>query len=242
MSLGETLYAQADRADEFTELTEETLAGKKIGVSRMNTGDIVFRKILRDRGVDLSKIEFVELDSQATVTEAVVKGEVDLGINFLTFRETAEAQGLVPISQLDAEDEWPNYICCRMFTTREKLEENREAYVRALKANIKAYELIQTDHEKTLELATENYDIDEEILENEIYGYGHLGLSPNPDALNTSEFYQAMVDTGYAEGNVDISDYIDTSLYIEALDELLAEDPDNEVYLELKAESDATNY
>lgn len=242
MSLGETLYARPERAEEFSELNEETLAGKKVGVTRMNTGDIVFRRILKDRGVDLSKIEFVELDSQATVTEAVLKGEVDLGINFLTYRETAEAQGLVPISQLDAEDEWPNFICCRLFTTRDKLEANREAYVQALKANIKAYDLIQNDPEATLKAATEAYDIDEEILDAEIYGYGHLGLSPNPDVKNTSEFYQAMVDIGYSEGNVDISNYIDASLYIEALDELLAEEPDNAVYQELKAESEASNY
>lgn len=242
MSLGETVYALPERADEFKELTEETLAGKKIGVTRLNTGDIAFRKILTDRGVDLSKIEFVELDSQATVTEAVLKGEVDLGINFLTFRSSAEAQGLVPVSQLDAEDEWPDYICCRIFTTREKLEANRDAYVKAMKANIKAYELIQTDQEATVAAAQKGLEIDEDVLIDQLYTYGHLGLSPNPDVKNTTAFYQAMVDIGYSEGNVDIKDYIDASVYIDALNELLEEDPDNEIYLELKAESDATNF
>lgn len=241
MSLGETLYALPERADEFKELTEETLAGKKIGVTRLNTGDIAFRKILTDRGVDLSKIEFVELDSQATVTEAVLKGEVDLGINFLTFRQSAEAQGLVPVSQLDAEDEWPDYICCRIFTTREKLEANRDAYVKAMKANIRAYELIKTDQDAAIAAARKGLEIDEDVLIDEIYTYGHIGLSPNPDVKNTAAFFQAMVDIGYTEGNVDITDYIDASVFIDALDELLAEDPDNEVYLELKAESDATN-
>lgn len=241
MALGETVYALPERADEFPELTEETLAGKKVGVSRMNTGDIVFRKILKDRGVDLSKIEFVELDSQATVTEAVIKGEVDLGINFLTFRATAENQGLVPVSQLDADDEWPGYICCRLFTTRDKLEANRDAYVKALKAEIKAYELIETDEEAALDAALEGLEIDEDTLRDQVYGYGHLGLSPNPDLKNTKEFYDAMVDIGYTEGNVNIEDYIDVTVFEDALNELLEEDPDNEVYLELKAESDATN-
>ena len=122
MSEGASLYALPDRASEFTELNEETLAGKKVGVTRLNTGDIAFRKMLKDRGVDVSKIEFVELDSQATVVEAVKKGEVDLGIAFLTYRQSAEAQGLVPVSYLDGEDEWPGFICCRMFTTREQTE------------------------------------------------------------------------------------------------------------------------
>ena len=242
MSLGETLYARPERAAEFTDLyNEETLAGKKIGVSRMNTGDIAFRKILIDKGIDLSKIEFVELDSQATVTEAVIKGEVDLGINFLTFRATAEAQGLVPISQLDSEDEWTNYICCRTFTTSDKLAANRDAYVKALKANIEAYALIQTDKEATFDAAQKVLEIDEDVLYNQIYEYGHLGLSPNPDKLNTTKFFDAMVEIGYIDKNVDIADHIDTSVYIDALNELLEEDPDNAVYKQLKADSDATN-
>ena len=111
MSLGETVYVRPERAEEFKDLyNPNTLYGKKVGVTRLNTGDVAFRKILKDKGLDLSKIEFVELDSQATVTQAVLKGDVDLGINFLTFRDGAEKQGLVPVSQLDAEDEWPDYI------------------------------------------------------------------------------------------------------------------------------------
>ena len=50
------------------------------------------------------------------------------------------------------------------------------------------------------------------------------------------------MDVGYAEGTVDIKDYIDASLYEEALDSLLEEDPENEIYLELKEESEASNF
>lgn len=241
MSLGETVYALPERADEFKEFTDETLAGKKVGVSRLNTGDIAFRKILKDKGVDLSQIEFVELDSQATVTQAVAKGEVDLGINFLTYRKSAEDLGLVPVSQLDAEDEWPDYICCRIFTTREKLNANRQAYVNAIKANIKAYELIQTDHAKAIEVAQKGIELEADVLEDQIYNYGHLGLSPNPDVENSVKFYEAMTDVGYAQGTVDLHDYIDATVYRDALNELLEEDPDNAIYLALKAEAQATN-
>ncbi len=241
MSSGETVYSLPERADEFKELNEETLAGKKVGVTRMNTGEIAFKKILLNRGVDISKIEFVELDSQATVTQAVAKGEVDLGINFLSFRSSAEKLGLAPVSQLDAEDEWPGYICCRIFTTKEKLAENRDVYVDAMKANIKAYELIQTDHEAALDAAEDGMELEREEIDSQVYSYGHLGLSPNPDRKNSAEFYQAMVDVGYVDGNVDINDYIDTTVYEDALAELLEEDPDNEVYQALLEESNETN-
>ncbi len=241
MSSGETLYCLPERADEFSELTQETLAGKKVGVSRMNTGDIVFRKILKDKGVDLSTIEFVELDSQATVTQAIASGEVDLGINFLTYREAAEQQGLVALTHFDGEDEWPGFICCRLFTTREKLEANRDAYKNAVKANIEAYALIQEEPDKAVEYALQDLSIDETTLRNQLFEYGHVGIGPNPDRKNTAEFYQAMVDIGYSQGNIDINDYIDTSLYTEALQELMKEYPDSQVYKDLWEESEATN-
>ena len=241
MSEGASLYALPDRASEFTELNEETLAGKKVGVTRLNTGDIAFRKMLKDRGVDVSKIEFVELDSQATVVEAVKKGEVDLGIAFLTYRQSAEAQGLVPVSYLDGEDEWAGFICCRMFTTREKLEANRDAYVAALKANIRAYELMQTNEDETIKYALQELETDEDTIRSQVYEYGHIGFSPNPDVKDTDQFFQAMVDIGYSEGNVDMKDYIDPTVFEDALNELLQEDPDNEVYLQLQAEDQATN-
>lgn len=241
MSSGETLYALPERADEFKELNQETLAGKKIGVTRMNTGDIVFRHILKQRGVDLSTVEFVELDSQNTVIQAVTNGEVDLGIAFLTFRAIAEEQGLVPLTHFDGEDEWPGFVCCRLFTTREDLDANRDAFVNVLKANIEAYALIQENPDEAVELALQDISIEEDVLRNQLFEYGHVGVSPNPDLKNSSEFYDAMVDIGYIEGNVDIKDYIDTSLYIEALEQLLEENPDNEVYKELWEESEATN-
>ena len=242
MSLGETVYVRPERAEEFKDLyNPNTLYGKKVGVTRLNTGDVAFRKILKDKGLDLSKIEFVELDSQATVTQAVLKGDVDLGINFLTFRDGAEKQGLVPVSQLDAEDEWPDYICCRLFTTRDKLKANREAYVDALKANIEAYSLLENDKEAAEKAARQGIDLDDDAYQKQVYQYGHLGLSPNPDRQNTKAFFQAMVDIGYSKGNVNIDDYIDTTFFEDALNELIKENPDNKTYQALKAESESTN-
>lgn len=242
MSLGETVYVRPERAEEFKDLyNPNTLYGKRVGVTRLNTGDVAFRKILKDKGLDLSKIEFVELDSQATVTQAVLKGDVDLGINFLTFRDGAEKQGLVPVSQLDAEDEWADYICCRLFTTRDKLKENREAYVDALKANIEAYSLLENDKEAAEKAARQGIDLDDDAYQKQVYQYGHLGLSPNPDRKNTKAFFQAMVDIGYSKGNVNIDDYIDTTVFEDALNELIKENPDNKTYQALKAESESTN-
>lgn len=240
MTEGASVFALPERADEFSEISEETLAGKKIGVTRLQTGDIALRKYLTEQGADLSKIEFVELDTPATVIEAIKKGEVDLGSVMLTYRQVAEEQGLVPVSHLD--ELWPGFICCRLFVTRETLENRREDLVKVLKANIEAYNLIQTDHDAAIGYALEEIEVEEDDLREQMYDYGHLTLDPNPSIEDTKKFYESMVNIGYADGNVDITDYIDATLFEEALDELLEEYPDNEVYKALKEESDRTNF
>ena len=240
MTEGASLFALPERAEEFSEITEETLSGKKIGVTRLQSGDIAFRSYLSEQGVDLSKIEFVELDSCATIIEAIRKGDVDLGSLFLTYRQTAEAQGLTAVKHLD--ELYPNFICCRIYTTKQNLKENRDAYVKAIKANIEAYNLIYSDEEAAVKSAMANFDIDEEVIREQIYDYGHLTLNPNPSKIDVEKFYQSMVDIGYSGGNVNIDDYIDVSVYEDALDELLAEDPDNAIYQQLKQESAATNH
>ena len=50
-----------------------------------------------------------------------------------------------------------------------------------------------------------------------------------------------MVDIGYSKGNVNIDDYIDTTVFEDALNELIKENPDNKTYQALKAESESTN-
>lgn len=240
MTEGASVFCQPDRLDEFKDLTEEELAGKKVGVSRLQTGDVAFRQALTERGVDISKIEFVELDSAATVLEAIQNGQVDLGILMVTFRQAAEQQGLSVVTHIG--DLWPGHICCRVFVTRDTLENNRDELVKLLKANIEAYALIQTDEDAAVEYMTQEIAIDEGVVREQVYDYGHLTLDPNPSIADTTKFYESMVNIGYAGGNVNIADHIDVSLYEEALAELLEEDPANAVYLQLKADAERTNH
>lgn len=239
MTNGASIFCTPERQEEFAEINGETLAGQKIGVTRLQSGDIAFRSYLNEQGVDLSTIEFVELDNCNTIIQAVLKGEVDLGIVYMTYRSVAEDQGLVVAKHLD--ELYNNFICCRLVTTRENLEANREAYVKAVKANIEAYNLICTDEDATIENALKGVEIDEDMIRSQLYEYGHLTNMPNPSRIDIEKFYASMVDIGYCVNNVDIDKYIDTSVFEDALAELIEEYPDNEVYQELKKISDETN-
>lgn len=69
--------------------------GATIGLVPMSTGDVVYRYGLAQAGLDLEKdVTIVELDSAATVIEAVKKSEIDCGGIWIPHLANAASQGL----------------------------------------------------------------------------------------------------------------------------------------------------
>lgn len=65
---------------DITKNTLKALEGRKVGVSGINScTDLVIKRLLRDNGVDLKKVTFVELKAEL-VAPALSKGEIDLGV------------------------------------------------------------------------------------------------------------------------------------------------------------------
>ncbi|MDF2564825.1 MAG: ABC-type nitrate/sulfonate/bicarbonate transport system, periplasmic component [Massilibacillus sp.] len=238
MSEGAALFTLPGREDEWKNITPEGIKGKKIGVTRAQSGDIAFRAALAKQGIDLKTVEFVELGDCPTIIEAVKKGMIDAGIVFMTFRETAQSQGLKVAKHID--EVAPGFICCRLTTTKKALAENRGDFVKLIRAQIKAYRLYKADPVKTLEYAKRFVEIDEKILKSQLYGYGHLGLDPNPAKNKIEDFYEGMKQIGYVAGKKNIDDYIDTSVFEEALNSLLKEEPNDPTFLDLKKEFEET--
>jgi NitT/TauT family transport system substrate-binding protein len=222
----------SENASQYRELTTETLAGKKIGVQRGSTSDIALRGGLVKLGVDLSQITFVPLDSAPTIIEAIKKKTLDLGTTQTTYRSVAEEQGLAIIKHLD--ELLPDYICCRIFTTQRQIEADRDRFVAFLKANIRAYKFYLTEQEKTVQIAVKYYNVEESVLRNHLYEYGHISYHPDPLTKRFLELYDQLVQIGYINGGVDLNKFIDTSMYKEALDQILAEFPDDPIYLDMK--------
>ena len=238
MGNGANLYCLPERADEFKELTQETLSGKKIGTTRGTSGLFALFDWFKKQGIDTSEIEIVELDAPPTIVEAVRKGEVDLGVIYLTFRNTAEEQGFYNVAYID---ELEDFICCRLTTTTDKLKADRDTYVHFLKANIKAYRVYKTDEDKAVELMKNFLEIDESVIRNQLYEYGHLVLNPNPEKDRIIAFYDSMFDLGYVEDNVNIGEYVDISIFEDAITQLLEEEPDDPTFKELYEQFKATN-
>lgn len=236
MSKGADIVTLPERADEWKpeNLTAEKLAGKKIGVVRTASGDIALRGALSRKGIDLSTIQFVELGNEPAIIEAIKKGELDAGNVQANLRDTAHQSGLV--SALHIDDLSPDFICCRIITTPANLQARRADFVKFLRAQLKAYRLIHTDEEKALPLIHQSIEVDPVVLKSQVFEDEHLGLNPDPAKLRVEEFYDSMKRVGYIEGNVNIDDHIDATLYQEALASLLAEEPDDPTWNALKAE------
>ncbi|WP_295156319.1 ABC transporter substrate-binding protein [uncultured Ruminococcus sp.] len=233
----ETIITTPENQDLWKGDITQVIEGKTIGVNRTNSGDIALRGWLVDQGVDLSKVTYKELDSPATVVEAVKKGTVDAGIINGGYYRPAEEQGLVNVRFIK-EIIGNDFICCRQIVSPENAENNHDLYVKVEKALIKAYALYQTDHEKTLELAKNYIVTDPEELNFILYECGDLYLSPDPNIQGIYDYYEGMKASGYIDSNsdVDITQYVDTSIYKEALEALVKEEPDNEQYKRLQSE------
>jgi NitT/TauT family transport system substrate-binding protein len=239
MGEGASLVARPDNVAQFANFTPQSLYGKKIGVRRANTGDVALRGWLARQGADLSKITFVELDGAATIIEALRKGELDVGNIFTFWRSVAEKQGLPVFLHID--DLTSDFPCCRITTSAKNIKQKRDDYVAFLKALIRAYKVFTLEHEKTLDITSKYFDADRELLETVYYTYGHYLFNPDPDRERVLEFYRSMVAIGYAKGEGDIPSHVDSSLYRDALNQILAEYPDDSFFREVKKHFDANN-
>jgi NitT/TauT family transport system substrate-binding protein len=217
----------------YKDLSEKNLAGVKIAVKRTASSDIAFRGYLAAQGVDLSKITFVEFDSAPSSIVATLKGETDV-VLVASNRYNAIRQGLSPVMFVD--EIAPNYSCCRILVAADTLNKNRNHYVSLLASNIKAYKIYKTDQKRTLEIALQYYQLDEDLLENELFVIGHTDYSPDPRLRNLKTLWDGAVNIEYLKGNEDFRSYVDTSLYEEALNRVLKEYPNDQFFLEMQKE------
>ena len=234
MSNYETFITRPENRDLWSgKLTADFLKGKKIGVNRTNSGDIALRGYFAENGIDLGTITYVELDSPATVIEAVKNGSVDSGIVNGSFFTAAEKQGLVNVRfvrDILGED----FICCRQVVHKDNLAKDPEKWVNVEKALIRAYQFYKNpaNQQKVVEYAKTFFLTESPVVQFLLFEYGDLNVEPDPQIKGIEKYYEGMKRCGYIEaGNqVKIADFVDGSAYKKALTELVAASP-NDVYL-----------
>ncbi|HEX3033366.1 MAG TPA: ABC transporter substrate-binding protein [Bacillota bacterium] len=231
-SEGAGIVVKPENADQFGDL--KNFRGKKVATVRLATGDVVFRGALKEVGIDWQQdLTIQELDSPAAVLEAVQKGSVDAGVVWAPHMKLAEKRGLKIIKYTSELVE--GHACCRQVALTTKLKEDPQTYQKFLQALIKAYDFYQKDHVATVDIISKYVKIDKEVIDAETYG-GHIFSDPQPDKAGVVKFWELMNNAGYVTSDKQITDYINTELYNQALTEMLKQEPNNANYQKLKAE------
>ena len=167
ISEGSECVTLPENADLYKEA--EDFRGKKIGCFRMETGHMVMKGYLREHGLEPDvDVQYVYLDSQASIAEAVKKGEVDLGFVNSGFGYVAEGNGLKVA--FHAGDFVEGFPCCRQSTSGKTLAEKKDALVKFEIAALRAYEIYLNDHAKTIELLSAYSGQDAAYTEAVMYG------------------------------------------------------------------------
>lgn len=232
---GQAIVVKPENLSKYKGKSPSVYKGKKIGLVKLSTGDVIFKGALRKAGINWRKdITFVELGSAGAVTEAVNKGLVDAGLLWPPHFSLAEKNYGLKVAHY-IEQFYPKYSCCRIIAHTKTFKENRDAYKRFLIALIRAYRFYKTDADATTKIYSSNLKIDEDIVRNETYVNKVAESNPDPLRKKILEFWNNIIAADYLpkDTNIDINSHIDTSVYKEALDEVLKRYPNDKIYLGL---------
>lgn len=243
MIIGETpVFGKPET--EFKDL--ESFRGKKIGITRGGTPDVVLKGILSDAGFDINKdVTFVEYKKNTDVLQAVANDEVDFGATATGHQLIAADLGLEV--KMWPDEYWEDHSCCRMFGTTEWVSENEEALYRMMRAYLRAEELMQDEavKEEVVDLVVENLDLKKETVESFVLSE-HMKYNTDPYKNSVIKMWNKIFEIGYSgldssiKDEVNIEDHINTEIYKKALDSLVEDYPDSE-FFKTKQEEFAEN-
>lgn len=220
--------------DKYKDL--KAFKGKKVAFVRPETGHMIMKYLIGKAGVDPRKdAEFISLDGFQSVIEAVSKGAADIGFVNSGFGIIAEKKGLAIAFNVGSLA--PNAVCCRQTTSRKALNEKRDAFVKFQTANLRAYKLMKDDRKTTIKALMDYSGQPESYVDYCIYG-GVMIQTMDPAKNRIKDFYEIMKYNGDVDPNTkyDIAKAVDTSVYRDALNEMMKRHPNDKTFKTLDKE------
>jgi NitT/TauT family transport system substrate-binding protein len=221
---GHPVIAKEEVAHLYTGI--EAFRGKTVATPRLYTSDVVWRGALYQAGIVPGRdLEIVEFKRPVDVLEAVKTGKVDVGIGASNLTARTAENGLA--TPLFSNDFKPNHPCCRVVSRPDVLKAKAPALKALIKALLRAEKKFLEDPESAVgaNIRQQNWT--------EAYARGtaldpHLKFTTDPNTNGVVEMWKYMQATEYLDPSLttDPHSLIDTSLYIEALRELAAQEPD----------------
>lgn len=216
------------------------LKGRNVASVKNSVQDAELQLLLQDKGIEIGegedKVNIVYFDSQKDAYNALQNDTIDAASVYSPYASLAESQGYDIVYRCSEEELLKNQPCCRQVAATGALSEKPNSYLAFERALIKAYKFSQENEEETIEDVKKYIDIEDDYIRTEVYG-GYGTSVPDPDKTGTKALKDSIVALGYTE-DYDIDSLYNTSIYEQALSSLLAEAPDDAVYLELKEHFD----
>ena len=209
------------------------LRGKKVATVRLATGDAVLRGALKDAGVDWkTDLQIFELKNPPAVIEAVKSGQVDAGVIWGPHDLRAEEQGLkVVIRSGDLQHGHP---CCRLTINGSDLPKSA-TWEKFLRAVLRAEKFAKENHKETVDAIVKYVKLDRGLVEKAYY-HGHLEQGSDPNLKGVRTFWAVMQNSGFVDSKADISSFVETKIYKNALDSLARENPKDAFWKKLQKE------
>ncbi len=239
MTNGHGYVIKSEYADE-DELGVEILKGRNVASVKNSVQDAELQILLKNAGIKIGEgddeVNIVYFDSQKDAYAALLNKSIDAASVYSPYASLAKSQGYKVVYYCAHEEALQNQPCCRQVATTSAIFERPNSYNAFERALIKAYKLYQDNHEKTVEDVKKYIDIDSDYIDYEVYG-GLSTSSPDPDKTATLELKDDIVNLGYTS-DYDAEKLYNTDVYKKALDSIIAENPDDEVYKSLQEHFD----
>ncbi len=224
--ISETLVMKKELADELDK-SLKAFQGKKIADFTSGGGVHLFKynNILRSYlqkvgladGKDYVIVEYAEQNQELA---DLVSQKVDIAKVFppadVEFVRAHPDYVRVPFAKF-----FPYLPCCRQMVTRDQLKQNRGKYVRLLRASIRAHQFSVQHPRETAAILGKWLDLSPSLVRQSIMS-SYVNLTPDPMRKGV-EMFQRTNDK-FTGTKTATAEYIDTSLYRDALLGLQSED------------------
>ncbi len=195
---------------------------------------------LSKHGIDPKKdVKWKLFNTHEEILEALATGKVDAADTYAPLHLTAikKYNCMVVYNTVEL---FPYHPCCRIITTQAKLKADRSKYVRFLKAIINAHQFFVQQPAKAIDIVARATGYAPDEVRATLTDPAFM-LNPDPLKNGFVKFWRMMLDTGFLESKADVNKYIDTTVYEDALKELLKEQPQNPYYAHMMKQFKAQN-
>ncbi|MDR1508048.1 MAG: ABC transporter substrate-binding protein [Synergistaceae bacterium] len=229
----------------FKEGDITVLKGRNVASVKNSVQDYELLVLLEKTGIEIGagsdKVNVVYFDSQKDAYNALAGNEIDAVSVYSPYASVARAAGHTVVYYCNEIEEFHDQPCCRQVALTAALAKNPNTYIAFERALIKAYKFTQDRREKTIEDVSKYITIEKSQIEYEVYG-GHAKSVPDPDKKATVTLKNGVVEFGYTQGaDYDIEKLYNTSIYQTALEQIIAENPNDIIYKDLKTHFDSAN-